>query len=105
MPSYLLYLLLILLLWFGAALSRPKMQRITINHHVWEVPNEPGWDEVVKDVELVQQSLSQCVSVVECHKIINKLRAIFYSHPVSRKYLETHSNSAKNILASIFKWG
>ncbi|CAF1267282.1 unnamed protein product [Adineta ricciae] len=57
MPSYLLYLLLILLLWFGAALSRPKMQRITINHHVWEVPNEPGWDEVVKDVELVQQSL------------------------------------------------
>ncbi|CAF1267263.1 unnamed protein product [Adineta ricciae] len=85
MPSYLLYLLLILLLWFGAALSRPKMQRITINHHVWEVPNEPGWDEVVKDVELVQQSLSH--------------------HPVSRKYLETHSNSAKNILASIFKWG
>ncbi|UJR36456.1 hypothetical protein I4U23_029179 [Adineta vaga] len=106
MNSYILYLsLFALLISFGIVLARPKMQRIVINNHVWEVPNEPGWNEVIKDVELVQQSLSQCTSVFECHQIVNKLRAIFYRHAVSRKYIETNSKFGKDVLASIFKWG
>jgi hypothetical protein len=86
-------------------LSRPVMQRIMINNHVWEVPNEPGWEEVIQDAELIRPYLQKCTSAAECRQIVNELRAIFYHHPVSRKYLEINANDADDLLDSIFKWG
>ena len=97
--------LFVLLLLHGMVLSRPTMQRIVINNHVWEVPNEPGWDQVLKDIELIQLSLDKCTTVTECHQIINELRTVFYRHSVSRKYLESNTKRGEDILASIFKWG
>jgi hypothetical protein len=81
------------------------MQRIVINNHVWEVPNEPGWDQVLEDVEIVQRSLNKCTTVNECRQVVNELRAVFNRHAVSRKYLESNTNYGEDMLASIFKWG
>jgi len=81
------------------------MQRIVINNHEWEVPNEPGWDEVVKAAELVQQRLTSCATASECRQIAEAMNALFYSYPVSKQYFETHKDDANDILSSIFKWG
>ncbi len=81
------------------------MQRIVVNNHSWEVPNEPGWEEVLQEADSVYQLLRKCTTATECRKIVNKLRAIFYDHPVTRKYLESDTNDADDLLASIFKWG
>lgn len=99
-----LYLLLLLSL-YGLVSSLPVVQRIVINNHEWEVPNEPGWDEVIKAAELVQKRLTSCVTVPDCRKIAEEISAVFYRYPVSRQYFETHENDANDILASIFKWG
>jgi hypothetical protein len=95
----------LLLLLIGIVSSRPAMQRIVINNHEWEVPNEPGWEEVIKAAELVQQRLTSCVTVPECRRIAEEMSAVFYNYPVSKKYLENHKDDADDILESIFKWG
>lgn len=97
--------LLVLIVIVGTVLARPKIQRIIFNNHAWEVPNEPGWDEVIRDVELVQYSLRRCTSAAECHRIINQLRAVFDRHAVSRKYIAKHVGKGKDFVGSIFKWG
>jgi hypothetical protein len=82
------------------------MQRIIINNHEWEVPDEPGWEEVIKEAEAVQQRLlSSCETVADCRRIIDQMSAVFFHYPVSQKYLDTQSDNADDILASIFKWG
>lgn len=82
--------------------SRPSMQRLLINNHMWEVPNEPGWDEVVEDAESVRRLLRKCKSAVECHHIVKQLRDVLHRYPVSRKYLESNSD---DLFRTIFKWG
>ncbi|CAF0735666.1 unnamed protein product [Adineta steineri] len=104
MNNLVFYLCLLLTL-HGIVLSRSVMQRITLNNHVWEVPNEPGWDEVIQDVEAIQNSLRKCSKVSECHKIVNRLRKVFYRHPVSRKYFEENAHLENDMMESIFKWG
>jgi hypothetical protein len=97
---------LCLLLLFGVASSRPAMQRIEINNHVWEVPNEPGWEEVVKEIEVLQKRLlSSCKTVAECYRIIDDIRAAFFRYPVSEKYLAENSDDGDDLFTSIFKWG
>jgi hypothetical protein len=81
------------------------MQRIVINNHEWEVPNEPGWEEVIQALESVQKALSSCSTVAECRQIVEQMSAILYSYPVSKRYFETHQDDANDILSSIFKWG
>ncbi len=95
----------LLLLFLCMVSSRPVMQRIVINNHEWEVPNEPGWDEVVKAAELVQQRLTSCATASECRKIAEEMNALFYNYPVSKQYFETHKDDGNDILSSIFKWG
>jgi hypothetical protein len=107
MKSSLIYIVL----WIVASLmklmiARPVMQRILINNHEWEVPNEPGWKQVIEHAESVQDHLfSSCRTVNECRRIIDAMRAVFLHYPVSRKYLENDVNDVDDILASIFKWG
>ncbi len=96
---------LLLLLLVAMVLSLPTMQRIVINNHEWEVPNEPGWEEVLKAVELVQRRLSTCLTVPDCRRVTEDIRAVFNRYPVSKKYFETNEDAANNILGSIFKWG
>ncbi len=96
---------LLLLLLLEIILSRPARQRIEINNHVWEVPDEPGWEEVVRDADIVRSLLSKCTTTAECRQIINELRAVFYHYAVSRKYLESNLNDIDDILGSVFKWG
>jgi hypothetical protein len=97
---------LLLLLQCARILSQPAMQRIIINNHEWEVPDEPGWDEVIKDADSVQERLfSSCATVADCHRIIDEMRAVFFRHPVSKKYLDTQSDSSDDMFTSIFKWG
>ncbi len=87
-------------------LARPAMQSIIINQHEWQVPNEPGWEEVIQDAEDVQQQIfNSCQTPAECSRIVDAMRMVFLKHPVSRKYLDGHSNDADDLLASIFKWG
>jgi len=81
------------------------MQRIVIDNHEWEVPNGPGWDEVVKNAELVRKKLESCVKAAECRRIVEEIRDVFYLYPVSKEYFENHKNDANDILSSIFKWG
>jgi hypothetical protein len=82
------------------------MQRIIINNHEWEVPDEPGWEEVIKDVEAVQDRLlSSCATVADCHRIVDEMRAVFFRYPVSKKYVDTQNDDSDDILSSIFKWG
>jgi hypothetical protein len=100
-----LHSLLLLLFLLGMALSRPAMRRIVINHHVWEVPNEPGWEEVIQEADLVHQLLRKCTTASQCRRIVNELRTIFYRYPVSRKYLESGASDDDDLFESIFKWG
>ncbi|CAF1558583.1 unnamed protein product [Rotaria magnacalcarata] len=87
-------------------LSRPTMQRIVFNNHEWEVPNEPGWEDVIKEAEAVQHRLfNSCITAAECRRIIEELRDVFLRYPVSKKYLETYKVDGNDIMASIFKWG
>jgi hypothetical protein len=81
------------------------MQRIVINNHLWEVPNEPGWEKVIEEAEIVRHLLDKCTTAAECRRIINELRAIFYRHSVSKQYLEPDANRGDDLLDSIFKWG
>ncbi|CAF1418989.1 unnamed protein product [Adineta steineri] len=86
--------------------SRPAMQRIIINNHEWEVPNEPGWEQVVNEAGLVQERLfSSCETAAECRQIINEMYAIFNHYPVSKKFLESDKTKADDFFTSIFKWG
>jgi hypothetical protein len=87
-------------------LTRPAMQRVVINQHEWEIPNEPGWEEVIQDAEDVQQRLlSSCQTVAECRRIVDVMRMVFLKYPVSKKYLESNSNEGDDVISSIFKWG
>lgn len=104
MNSIILYLLFLLSL-YGLVSSRPAMQRIVINNHEWEVPNEPGWEDVIKAVDLVQKQLTTCITAPECRRIAEEISNVFYKFPVSKQYFETHKDDADDILASIFKWG
>ena len=99
-------ILLCFLLILGAVSSLPTMQRIEINNHVWEVPNEPGWEEVVKEADDLQQKLlSSCSTVSDCRQIIEQMQNLFLSYPVSQKYLTANNDDADDILRNIFKWG
>ena len=91
---------------FHTSSSRPNMQRIMINNHHWEVPDEKGWEEVIDDAKSTQEKFfNRCTSASECRRIVDVLRAVFAKYPVSRKYLETHPEDANNMLSTIFKWG
>lgn len=81
------------------------MQRIVYNNHVWEVPNEPGWEEVIESAAPIQKLLHHCTTASECHRIVNQLYEIFNRFPVSRKYLESNGNDNEDMISSIFKWG
>ncbi|CAF3549529.1 unnamed protein product [Rotaria socialis] len=98
-------ILLLLLLLIETIVSRPVMQRIRINNHLWEVPNESGWEEVLKEATEIQQLLHDCPTAAECRRLVKDLRTIFQYYPVSRKYFESNEKNADDILASIFKWG
>jgi hypothetical protein len=82
------------------------MQRIEINNHVWEVPNEPGWEEVIKEAsDLQQKLLSSCLTVSDCRRIIDQMHDLFLRYPVSEKYFTANNDDADDILRNIFKWG
>ncbi|CAF4110929.1 unnamed protein product [Rotaria sp. Silwood1] len=81
------------------------MQRIMVNNHTWEVPDEPGWEEVIRDATAIQELLHGCTTAVECRRVVEQMHVVFNSHPVSRKYLESDPSGAHHIMASIFKWG
>jgi hypothetical protein len=100
-----LYSSLLLLLVLGMVSSRPTMQRFLINNHIWEVPNEPGWETVIQDAESVRQLLHKCKTATECLHIAKRLRNVFQRHAVSRAYLERNTNDADDLINSIFKWG
>jgi len=103
---HMIIILIYLVLLVGIVLSRPLMQKILVNNHEWEVPNEPGWEEVIKDAELVRERFSStCLTVAECRQVVHAMRIAFQRHPVSRKYLNYKDEDADNILGTIFKWG
>lgn len=90
----------------NATWARPTMQRIVVNNHEWEVPNEPGWLEVVQEAQAVQDRLlSSCVSLAECRRIVEQIKSVFYRFPVSKKYLEESNNNMDDVFSTIFKWG
>ena len=98
------YTVLIAIILLTTVLSKPVMRTIVINNHEWKVPNEPGWEEVIEQVQSMQQRiLNSCSTVAECGKIAVEMRRILLSHSVSRKYLGK-DNNAKNIIRSIFEW-
>jgi len=86
-------------------MPRPTTQKILFNNHLWEVPDEPGWDAVIQDAEPVRHLLNQCQSTYECRRAINKFLEVFSQHSVSRTYLESNLKSNPKLLHAIFKWG
>lgn len=99
-------LVLYLLLLVEIANSRPIMQRLIINNHEWEVPNEPGWEEVLEEAEAVRERIYRtCTTAAECRMIVDELHAVFERHPVSKKYLDSHKDEIDYVISSIFKWG
>ncbi|UJR09642.1 hypothetical protein I4U23_013876 [Adineta vaga] len=99
-------ILFALLLFTEMVLSRPLMQRIVIDNHEWEVPNEPGWEEVIEEANAARERIFRsCTTFAECRQAVDELYTIFEHHPVSKKYLETHKDEVNDILSSIFKWG
>lgn len=84
--------------------ARPTTQIIVINDHEWEVPNEPGWDEVVQEADEVRQRLITCIIAAECRKVIEDMRAVFTRHKVSRDYFQSNENDPQ-MYDMIFKWG
>jgi hypothetical protein len=101
----LLHSSLFLILLLGLVSSRPSMQRLLINNHIWEVPNEPGWEDVIQDAEPVRHLLHKCKTSAECRHIVQRLRDIFQQHSVSRDYLQRNTDDTNDIINSIFKWG
>ena len=78
------------------------MQRLKMNNHEWLVPNEPGWEEVMKDaLEMQKRLFSSCTTVAECRRIMEVMQTVFMRYPVSRRYLEESDGG----LSTIFKWG
>lgn len=97
--------MLCVLFFLPTIIPRPATQKILFNNHLWEVPNEPGWDTVIQDAEPVRQLLNQCQSTSECRRAIQKFLKIFSQHSVSRTYLESNLKSNPKFLHAIFKWG
>ena len=81
------------------------MQRILVNDHLWEVPEGPGWEDVIKEAESMRKLLQECMSQIECRQIVHELRNIFYRHAVSRQYLQQTNENKDELWNSIFKWG
>jgi hypothetical protein len=86
-------------------LSRPTMQKIVIDNHEWQVPNEPGWEELIKIVAPIQKRLASCVTPAECRRITEEMRSVFYEYPVSKNYFDSLQDDVDDIFQSIFKWG
>jgi hypothetical protein len=86
-------------------LSRPTMQRIVINNHEWQVPNEPGWEEVIRVVEPIQKRLASCLTPEECRRITEEISAIFYQYPAPKNYFDSLQDEIVDTFKSIFKWG
>ncbi|CAM4915205.1 unnamed protein product [Rotaria socialis] len=87
---------------------RPHNQRLLVQGHQWTVPDEPGWEDVLKEAEPVRSKfLSNCASSRECRLAVDLLRKIFLKHKVSAKYYaESNRNEAgPSEMDSIFKWG
>ncbi|CAF1349128.1 unnamed protein product [Adineta steineri] len=87
---------------------RHRSQRIVIHGHEWTVPNEPGWDNVLREAEAVRRRLlSNCASSRECRLAAEKLREVFLKHPISAKYYDDSigSDFPRMEGTSIFKWG
>ena len=86
--------------------SRSVLQRILIDHQQWEVPDEPGWIEVIEEANAIQeQYLTRCATAIECRRVVQELRKVFLRYPVSRKYLESNPRETNSMLGTIFKWG
>ncbi|CAF1291473.1 unnamed protein product [Rotaria magnacalcarata] len=86
----------------------PLHKKIVIHGHEWTVPNEPGWEEVLRVVEPIRhQLLSNCATSHECRLATEQLRKIFLQYPVSSKYYDDskQTDKAKDYPNSIFKWG
>ncbi|CAF0750393.1 unnamed protein product [Rotaria sordida] len=86
----------------------PLTQKIVIHGHEWTVPNEPGWEDVLQEVEPIRRLLlANCATSRECRLAAEKLRDIFLKYPVSSKYYDDSLRNDKNAydLGSIFKWG
>ncbi|CAF1161120.1 unnamed protein product [Adineta ricciae] len=99
-------ILLTLMLLADIVISRPLMQRIVIDGHEWEVPNESGWEEVLLEANAARERIFRsCTTLAECRQVVDELYAVFSRHPVSKKYLETNKDEVDDILSSIFKWG
>jgi hypothetical protein len=104
--NIILYCSLLIVLIIGMVLSRPAMQKIVIKNHEWEVPNEPGWEEVITEAVMAQERFfRRCATIRECRQFPKELRAIFSRYEVSRKYLESNTGVAEALTGSIFKWG
>lgn len=104
--SYICFVSLIMTVLMAATSSKPIMQRIVINNHVWEVPNEPGWEEVIQDITSIHNRLiNSCSTAAECRKLLKELTAVFSSYPVSQKFLEETKSDSSDVVSSIFKWG
>ena len=72
------YTVLIAFILLTTVISKPTMRTIVINNHEWKVPNEPGWEEVIEEVQLIQQRiLNSCSTVAQCGKIAVEMRRIF----------------------------
>lgn len=84
--------------------SMPLMQTIIANEHEWHVPNEPGWERVIAEVESVRSRyLESCASARECRKVIGLIRDIFLRYPVSAKYFDVDEDTG--MFGTIFRWG
>lgn len=97
--------LLVLLTFSGAVLGRPALKTILINNHEWQIPDEPGWEEAIRDVTILQQQLRACVKVEECGQIVQQIRDTFYRYPAPRNYFEQHKDDEDDMFTTIFKWG
>ncbi len=76
-----------------------------IDNHEWEVPNEPGWEEIIQNVNSIHRQLTKCVTAAECRRVAEEIRAIFARYPVSKDYFDTYKDDAEDIFSTIFKWG
>lgn len=81
------------------------MKSIVINDHEWQVPDEPGWEEVIRNVESVQKKLTTCITAAECRRVAEQIRDVFEQYLVSKDYFDTHQDEANDMFAAIFKWG
>ncbi|CAF2358542.1 unnamed protein product [Rotaria sp. Silwood2] len=87
---------------------RSLTQKIVIHGHEWTVPNEPGWEEVLREVEPIRHRLlTTCATSRECRLAAEQLRRVFLKYPVSSKYYDDSLRNDKYTYdpSSIFKWG